>query len=62
MPATILIVEDEARLAEILEDYLRREGFHTEKSQRWQASFRTVASSQSRYDLCLILCYQLLMV
>ncbi len=33
MPATILIVEDEARLAEILEDYLRREGFHTERAK-----------------------------
>ncbi|WP_019586281.1 response regulator [Deinococcus apachensis] len=29
---TILIVEDEARLAEILEGYLRREGFHTERA------------------------------
>ncbi|GAA5534973.1 response regulator [Deinococcus aluminii] len=29
---TILIVEDETRLAEILEEYLRREGFHTERA------------------------------
>lgn len=29
---TILIVEDEVRLAEILEEYLRREGFHTERA------------------------------
>ena len=29
---TILIVEDEARLAQILEDYLRREGFQTERA------------------------------
>lgn len=29
---TILIVEDEARLAQILEEYLRREGFHTERA------------------------------
>ena len=31
--STILIVEDEARLAEILEDYLRREGFNTERAK-----------------------------
>ena len=31
--ATVLIVEDEARLAEILEDYLRRDGFHTERAK-----------------------------
>lgn len=31
--ATILIVEDEARLAEILEDYLRREGYRTERAK-----------------------------
>jgi two-component system response regulator BaeR/two-component system response regulator AdeR len=30
---TILIVEDEARLAEILEDYLRREGYRTERAK-----------------------------
>jgi two-component system response regulator BaeR/two-component system response regulator AdeR len=30
---TILIVEDEARLAEILEDYLKREGFCTERAK-----------------------------
>jgi CheY-like chemotaxis protein len=30
MAATILMVEDESRLAEILGDYLRREGFRTE--------------------------------
>ncbi|WP_295817507.1 response regulator [uncultured Deinococcus sp.] len=29
---TILIVEDEPRLADILEVYLRREGFHTERA------------------------------
>lgn len=29
---TILIVEDEPRLAQILEDYLRREGFQTEQA------------------------------
>lgn len=29
---TILIVEDEVRLAQILEEYLRREGFHTERA------------------------------
>ena len=33
MSATILIVEDEARLAEILEEYLRREGYHTERAK-----------------------------
>ncbi|MEX2541026.1 MAG: response regulator, partial [Trueperaceae bacterium] len=33
MDATILIVEDEARLAEILEEYLRREGFRTERAK-----------------------------
>jgi DNA-binding response OmpR family regulator len=33
MRETILIVEDEARLAEILEDYLRREGFRTERAR-----------------------------
>jgi DNA-binding response OmpR family regulator len=32
MSATILIVEDESRLAAILEDYLRREHFHTERA------------------------------
>lgn len=30
---TVLIVEDEARLAEILEDYLRREGFRIERAK-----------------------------
>lgn len=30
MSGTILVVEDESRLAEILEEYLRREGFRTE--------------------------------
>jgi DNA-binding response OmpR family regulator len=30
---TILIVEDEARLADILEDYLRRDGFRTERAK-----------------------------
>ncbi len=33
MPATILIVEDETRLAEILEDYLKQEGFYTERAK-----------------------------
>ncbi len=33
MRQTLLIVEDEARLAEILEDYLRKEGFHTERAK-----------------------------
>ncbi len=33
MTATILIVEDEARLGEILEDYLKREGFRTERAR-----------------------------
>ena len=33
MTATILIVEDEARLAEILEDYLKREGYRTERAK-----------------------------
>jgi DNA-binding response OmpR family regulator len=32
MSATILIVEDEPRLADILEQYLRREGYHTERA------------------------------
>ncbi|WP_425145324.1 response regulator [Deinococcus sp.] len=32
MSVTILIVEDEARLADILEQYLRREGYHTERA------------------------------
>ena len=33
MAETILIVEDETRLADILEDYLRREGFRTERAK-----------------------------
>jgi DNA-binding response OmpR family regulator len=33
MSGTILIVEDETRLAEILEDYLKREGFRTERAK-----------------------------
>jgi len=33
MSKTILIVEDEARLAEILGEYLAREGFHTERAK-----------------------------
>ena len=33
MSATILIVEDEARLADILEDYLKREGYQTERAK-----------------------------
>ena len=33
MSATILIVEDETRLAEILEDYLKREGYRTERAK-----------------------------
>ena len=33
MSATILIVEDETRLAEILEDYMRREGYRTERAK-----------------------------
>ena len=33
MTRTILIVEDEGRLAEILEGYLRREGFRTERAK-----------------------------
>ncbi len=32
MAETILIVEDEPRLADILEQYLRREGYHTERA------------------------------
>lgn len=32
MGNTILIVEDESRLAQILDDYLRREGFRTERA------------------------------
>jgi len=32
MSNTILIVEDESRLAQILDDYLRREGFRTERA------------------------------
>jgi DNA-binding response OmpR family regulator len=32
VPGTILIVEDETRLADVLEQYLRREGFHTERA------------------------------
>ena len=32
MAQSILIVEDESRLAEILDDYLRREGFRTERA------------------------------
>jgi DNA-binding response OmpR family regulator len=45
MSATILIVEDESRLASILEDYLRREHFRTERAadgkralELWRAS------------------------
>lgn len=33
MSGTILVVEDEGRLAEILEEYLRREGFRTERAR-----------------------------
>ena len=33
MNETVLIVEDEARLADILEDYLRRDGFRTERAK-----------------------------
>jgi DNA-binding response OmpR family regulator len=33
MSSTILIIEDETRLAEILEDYLKREGFRTERAK-----------------------------
>jgi DNA-binding response OmpR family regulator len=33
MSATVLIVEDEARLADVLEDYLKREGFRTERAR-----------------------------
>ncbi|HET8986104.1 MAG TPA: response regulator transcription factor [Trueperaceae bacterium] len=33
MNGTILVVEDESRLAEILEEYLRREGFRTERAR-----------------------------
>jgi two-component system response regulator BaeR/two-component system response regulator AdeR len=33
MSATILIVEDESRLGDILEDYLRREGYRTERAK-----------------------------
>jgi DNA-binding response OmpR family regulator len=36
MSGTILIVEDETRLAEILEDYLKREGFRTERAKDGQ--------------------------
>jgi DNA-binding response OmpR family regulator len=43
--ATILIIEDELRLAEILEDYLRREGFLVERArdglrglERWRSA------------------------
>ena len=32
LPQTILVVEDEARLGDILEQYLRREGYHTERA------------------------------
>ena len=32
MAQTILIAEDEPRLVDILEDYLRREGFRTERA------------------------------
>ncbi|MFN3267242.1 MAG: response regulator [Deinococcales bacterium] len=33
MSGTILIVEDETRLADVLEDYVRREGFKTERAR-----------------------------
>jgi DNA-binding response OmpR family regulator len=36
MSGTILVVEDETRLAEILEDYLKREGFRTERAKDGQ--------------------------
>jgi DNA-binding response OmpR family regulator len=36
MVSTILIVEDETRLAEILEDYLKRDGFRTERAKDGQ--------------------------
>jgi len=32
MSGTVLVVEDEGRLAEILEEYLRRDGFRTERA------------------------------
>ena len=32
LPQSILVVEDEARLGDILEQYLRREGYHTERA------------------------------
>lgn len=45
MAETILVVEDEPRLADILEEYLRREGYHTERAgsgpralELWRAS------------------------
>ena len=45
MAQTILIVEDEPRLADILEDYLRRDGYRTERAgdglralELWRAS------------------------
>jgi two-component system, OmpR family, response regulator BaeR len=36
MSSTVLIIEDETRLAEILEDYLKRDGFRTERAKDGQ--------------------------
>ncbi len=52
MSQTILIVEDEARLAEILEEYLKREGFKTERAKDGKRALELWRSAQP--DLILL--------
>ncbi|MBA2667295.1 MAG: response regulator transcription factor [Trueperaceae bacterium] len=56
MNQTILIVEDEVRLAEILDDYLRREGYRTERARdgrRALEAWRSVRPDLILLDLML---------
>jgi two-component system response regulator BaeR/two-component system response regulator AdeR len=56
MADTILIVEDETRLADILEDYLKREGFRTERAKDGQRAlelWRTARPDMVLLDLML---------
>lgn len=52
MSKTILIVEDEARLAEILGEYLKREGFRTERAKDGQRALELWRAA--RPDLILL--------
>ncbi len=52
MTKTILIVEDEARLAEILGEYLKREGFRTERAKDGQRALELWRAA--RPDLILL--------